>query len=449
MDGSSKPALRIAIVGAGISGLSAAWLLSRAHSVTVFDKAARPGGHSLTVDVPISGGSILVDMGFIVYNTPTYPNLTALFAHLGVATEPSPMSFGVSLEDGRFEYSGGTLVGLFAQRANVVSPRLWSMIAEVVRFYRMAPRHLAALEDSQQTLGAYLDAHRFGEAFRRDHLLPMAAAIWSAPADAMLEYPAEAFIRFFENHGLLKLSSRPVWRTVTGGSRSYVERLRSALPGAVHQNQAVTAIRRDGSGVGLATEGGVAQRFDHVVIATHADEALALLSDPTAQERELLGAFRYTSNLAYLHTDERLMPKRRSAWSSWNVIGDRAGGDTQPCVTYWMNELQSLPKDQNFFVTLNPGTEPRRDLIHRTEHFQHPLFDTGAMKAQRRLWSLQGLKQTWFCGAYFGAGFHEDGLQAGLAVAEALGHERRPWSVDGESSRIHLSPITVAPEPRR
>jgi len=440
MDGSQRPRQKIAVVGAGISGLSAAWLLSRTHAVTVFDTAARPGGHSMTVDVQAGGRSVPVDMGFIVYNTPTYPNLVALFEHLGVATEASEMSFGVSLEGGRFEYSGGSLAGLFAQPGNVLRPRLWSMVAEIIRFYRNAPRHLTALDASEQTLGSYLDEHRYGQAFRRDHLLPMAAAIWSAPGAAMLDYPAAAFIRFFENHGLFRLVDRPVWRTVPGGSRVYVERLTAAMPGAVHQDCAVTAIHRDGSGVALTLAGGEARRFDHVVIATHADQALAMLAEPSPQERDMVGAFRYTANHAYLHTDERLMPRRRRAWSSWTVLGNAQTSDGLPCISYWMNKLQSLPAGQNVFVTLNPQPLPRADLTLHTVTFQHPLFDATALRAQRDMWRLQGKQQTWYCGAYFGAGFHEDGLQSGLAVAEALGGTRRPWTVAAESGRIHLGP---------
>lgn len=443
MDGSISPRPTVAVVGAGISGLSAAWLLRRSHAVTVFDAAPRPGGHSLTVDVSIAGHTAPVDMGFIVFNTLTYPNLTALFAHLGVATEASEMSFGVSLEDGRFEYSGGSLAGLFAQPGNAFRPRLWSMLSDVVRFYRTAPAHLAALAQSQQTLGDYLDQHHYGAAFRRDHLLPMAAAIWSAPAHAMLNYPAAAFIRFFENHGLLKLQDRPIWRTVSGGSRTYVEKLLSALPGSLRRNCAVTAVRRGDSGVELSTRTGEPQRFDHVVIATHADQALAILTDPSPQEQRSLGAFQYTDNLASLHTDARLMPKRRKAWSSWNVLG--GDGDAPPVVTYWMNKLQSLPVAQDVFVTLNPHPEPRADLVLHTEHFRHPLFDAAALRAQAGLWSLQGQRNTWYCGAYFGSGFHEDGLQAGLAVAEAIGAERRPWSVAEDSSRIALRPATTGP----
>ena len=442
MDGSLGPRQAVAVVGAGIAGLSAAWLLSRTHAVTVFDKSPHPGGHSVTVDVMLDGRSVPVDMGFIVYNTPTYPNLTALFAHLGVATEASEMSFGVSLEDGRFEYSGGGLAGLFAQPENTVRPRMWSMLAEVVRFYRDAPRHLAALELTQQSLGGYLNEHRYGLAFQRDHLLPMAAAIWSAPAKAMLAYPAAAFIRFFENHGLLKLRDRPIWRTVTGGSRSYVARLTAAFPGALRQDCGVTTIHRDGTGVALTIANGDTQRFDHVVIATHADQALTLLAEPTPNEQRLLGAFRYTDNIAYLHTDPRLMPRRRRAWSSWNVLG--GVNDTSPTVTYWMNRLQNLAGSQDIFVTLNPQPQPREAMIRHTEAFRHPLFDGKALSAQAELWSLQGQCNTWYCGAYFGSGFHEDGLQAGLAVAEGLGDVRRPWSVAAESDRIQLQPVRLS-----
>ena len=444
MDGSSQKRLRVAVVGSGISGLSSAWLLSRQQAVTLYEKAPDAGGHSLTVDINVGERRVPVDMGFIVYNTNTYPNLTALFAHLGVKTEDSEMSFGVSLDEGRLEYSGGSLSGLFAQVANLARPRFWSMIADLVRFYRCAPGDLAALEQSGLSLGDYLAAHNFGPALIDDHLLPMAGAIWSAPPAAMRNYPAAAFIRFFDNHGLLKLTGRPIWRTVTGGSRAYVQRLIAAMPGVLRQDCAVTRIGRDASGVTIATADGSTDRFNHVVLATHADQALKLLAAPTPLERELLGAFRYSQNLAYLHTDERLMPKRRAAWSSWSVRGSTATADAPLCVTYWMNRLQGLDSPQHLFVTLNPSSEIRSDRVLRTEHFEHPLIDAGALAAQRRLWSLQGVQNTWFCGAYFGAGFHEDGLQSGLGVAEALGGARRPWSVANESGRICLGPTVRA-----
>lgn len=442
MDGSPRSRLRVAVIGSGISGLSAAWLLSGKHDVTVFEKAAQPGGHSLTADIDSAGKRVPVDMGFIVYNSPTYPNLTALFEHLGVKTHESEMSFGVSLDDGRIEYSGGDLRGLFAQPANLVSPRFWSMLADLVRFYRNAAKDITALEQCGQSLGDYLGSQNFGRPFIDDHLLPMAGAIWSAPAATMRDYPAAAFIRFFENHGLLKLTGRPIWRTVAGGSRAYVERLAAAMPGRLLRNCAAVSIGRDDAGVSIATSDGSSARFDHVVLATHADQALKLLAEPSPDERELLGAFRYSQNHAYLHTDGRLMPKRRAAWSSWSVLGKTGDAAAPLCVSYWMNRLQGLTIAQDVFVTLNPASEIRAGAIMQTERFEHPLIDARAIAAQRRLWSLQGHRKTWFCGAYFGSGFHEDGLQSGLAVAEALGGVRRPWSVPNESGRIHLTAMS-------
>ncbi len=428
--------LKIAVVGTGISGMSAAWLLSHAHDVTVFERLPRLGGHSNTVDVPAAAGPLPVDTGFIVYNEATYPNLTALFAHLGVETKLSEMSFAVSLDGGRLEYSGGVdLGGLFAQRRNLVRPRFWSMLGDLRRFYATAPRHAGAL--GGVTLGEYLAREKYGAPFREDHLLPMAAAIWSAPVDAMLDYPAEAFIRFFENHGLLKLTNRPVWRTVAGGSRAYVERLMRRLEGRIRCGSPVRALHRDAEGVDVEDGDGRVERFDHVVVAAHADEALAMLKDPSPDESRLLGAFGYSRNLAILHRDPALMPTRRKVWASWNYIG-AACSTERLSVSYWMNRLQGLPPGDDIFVTLNPGQPPRKDSIVKSEIYEHPVFNAAAIAAQRELWSLQGERRTWFCGAYFGAGFHEDGLQAGLAVAEALGGVRRPWSAVDESGRIHL-----------
>lgn len=427
---------RIAVVGTGISGMSAAWLLSRRHDVVVYERDARPGGHSNTVTVQTPDGAVPVDTGFIVYNEKTYPNLTALFAHLGVPTQPSEMSFAVSLADGALEYSGGSLNGLFAQRSNVFRPRFWSMLNDLWRFYREAPRDLPSL-DELSSLGQYLDARAYGEVFRNDHLLPMAAAIWSASPGMMLQYPAASFIRFHDNHGLLKILNRPQWRTVTGGSRVYVDALTREFKDAVRLACGVAAVRRLKDHVEVCDGAGQVESFDEVVIATHADQALALLQNPTADERSLLGAFRYSTNRAVLHGDETLMPQRRSVWASWNYIGPRSE-DVQcdPTVTYWMNMLQRVATSQNLFVTLNPRREPKAAIGE--ERYEHPIFDAPAMKAQRRLWSLQGRNRIWFCGSYFGAGFHEDGLQAGLAVAEAVGDVRRPWRVENESGRIYL-----------
>ncbi len=430
---STNGRLKIAVVGSGVAALSSAWLLSQRHGVTLYDKADRLGGHSNTVTASAATGGIAVDTGFICFNDATYPNLIALFAHLGVQTRATDMSFAVSLDDGRFEYAAP---GLFAQRRNVLRPRFWSMLGEILRFYREAPLDLGGLADPEMTLGDYLQREGFSEAFRDDHLLPMAAAIWSSPAHTLMDYPAEAFIRFCGNHGLLKLVGRPLWRTVEGGSRTYVERLARVI-GDVRLDRGVTAVRRVEEGVMVHDSQGGVERFDHVVIGAHADQALTMLADPTDREKELLGAFRYSRNLTVLHTDAGLMPRRRRAWASWNYIG----ADDGLCVTYWMNRLQGLP-GQDLFVTLNPPRPPRLDTLLRSEIYEHPVFNAAAIRAQKQLWSLQGHGGVWFCGAHFGAGFHEDGLQSGLAVAEQLGGVRRPWSVENESGRIHLTPIS-------
>lgn len=424
--------LRIAVIGSGISALSCAWLLSRRHQVVVYEREDRLGGHSHTVEVGgASDAPVPVDMGFIVFNEATYPNLIALFDHLGVQSRPTDMSFAVSLDQGRFEYAAPAL---FAQRRNAFRPRFWTMLCEVLRFYRDAPAQIAALNGSDVTLGDFLKREGFSEAFRDDHLLPMAAAIWSSPAHTLMDYPAESFLRFCQNHGLLKLVGRPVWRTVCGGSRAYVAAMARALGEGVRLGRQATHVRRLEQGVEVRDIHGGVARFDHVVIGTHADQALALLDQPTEDERALLGAFRYSRNLTVLHSDASLMPRRRRAWAAWNYIG--VGGGL--CVTYWMNRLQGLP-GRDLFVTLNPPRPPRPDTLLRTEVFEHPVFDPAAVRAQKALWSLQGQGGVWFCGAHFGAGFHEDGLQSGLAVAEQLGGVRRPWTVPNESGRIHLT----------
>jgi len=427
-----KP-MEIAVVGSGICGLSAAWLLSTRHRVSLFEADRRLGGHSNTVDA----GGMPVDTGFIVYNEVTYPNLTALFDHLGVRSKASDMSFAVSLDSGRLEYSGSGLGGLLAQPSNVGRLRFWQMLKELLRFYREAPHDIARI--GEVSLTEYLDAKGYGAAFREDHLYPMAAAIWSTPALKVGSYPAAAFIRFCENHGLLKLVGRPIWRTVDGGSRKYVERLAKSLAGRAFVGRGVRSIARSGDAVWITDMEGVVQRFDHIVVATHADQALRMLSDPSHEEGRLLGSFGYSRNEAVLHADPRLMPRRKRAWSSWNYLTETQGETRKLSVTYWMNRLQSLPDDEQLFVTLNPVVEPEINMVRHREIYEHPIFDAAAIRAQQKLWSLQGSRKTWFCGAYFGAGFHEDGLQAGLAVAEALGGVRRPWSVTNESGRIHIS----------
>ncbi len=445
-----KTGLNIAVIGTGISGMSVAWLLSQAHNVTVYERAERVGGHSNTVDVSDGNRAVPVDTGFIVYNEAAYPNLTALFAHLGVPTKPSDMSFAVSLDGGNLEYSGSGLAGLFAQKSNLFRPRFWSMLTDIRRFYREAPAEVTLLDELHTSLGDYLDARRYSPAFRDDHLLPMAGAIWSAPPQAMLAYPAASFIRFHDNHGLLQVANRPQWRTVTGGSRIYVERLTNSFLDQIELGVAAKRVHRNGGRAAVTDAAGRTQWFDHVVIGAHADEALAMLDDPSPAERSLLGAFAYSQNVAVLHSDASLMPKRRAVWSSWNYTGTGAPDrETNGCtVTYWMNRLQNLATPTQLFVTLNPHRLPAPATVIAREAYDHPLFDAAAMNAQRRLWSLQGERNTWFCGSYFGSGFHEDGLQAGLAVAEALGRVRRPWSVQNESGRIFITPRQSEPARR-
>lgn len=433
-------ARRVAVIGAGISGLSAAWLLGRAHDVVLFEAESRLGGHANTVRVAApGGGETAVDTGFIVYNEATYPNFIALMDHLQVATQPTEMSFAVSLDGGGLEYSGSSIAGLFAQRRNLVNPRFWAMLQDIVRFYRAGARDALAGTAETVSLGDYVAARGYGAAFRDDHLLPMAAAIWSAPCSEILSYPAAAFLRFHRNHGLLRLTDRPAWRTVSGGSAVYVDRLRSAFSGTVRAGSPVREVRRSTNEVVLHGDGW-SERFDEVVFATHADKTLAMLADASPAETEALSAFRYSRNRAVLHGDAALMPRRRRAWACWNHIGDRSRPDAACAVTYWMNRLQGLPEQQQLFVTLNPPGTLREDTILHEEVYEHPLFDAAALAAQSRLWSLQGARRSWFCGAYFGAGFHEDGLQAGLAVAEELGGVRRPWSVRDESGRIPQPP---------
>lgn len=436
---------KIAVIGSGISGLSAAWLLSQRHEITLFEKDWRAGGHSRTVEVDLPAmGSVPVDTGFIVFNEATYPNLTALFDHLGVATKKSDMSFAVSLDGGAFEYSGAAgLKGLFAQRRNMLSPRFWSMLRDLIRFYREAPAHAGKL--GLATLGEFLASGKYGPAFRDDHLLPMAAAIWSAPCHSILDYPAESFIRFCENHGLLQIRRRPRWRTVAGGARAYVDKMLGGMNGRVQLGRGAARVVRHPDGIWIHDTDGGRELFDKVVIATHADQALGLLADPTPAEARLLGCFRYSRNSAILHDDPALMPRRRKAWSSWNYLGQRVpgGGTNGLCVSYWMNRLQGIDHPRPLIMTLNPNREPTPGSIIDATEFDHPLFDNAAMAAQRDFWPIQGENRTWYCGAWLGAGFHEDGLQAGLAVAEAIG-AARPWQLADPSSRIHVTPPLLA-----
>lgn len=439
--GSPSMGRRIAVIGSGISGLSAAWLLGSRHNVTLYEKDGHLGGHSNTVEVAGPRGPIAVDTGFIVYNPPNYPNLTALFEHLGVDTVATNMSFAASIDDGEFEYSSADLNGLLGQRRNIVRPRFWRMIRDIIRFYAESRSLAASGHDGNSTLRQHIAARGYSGELRDDHVIPLCAAIWSASPDQILDMPLAAFVRFFSNHGLLEIGARPNWRTVRGGSRSYVDKLVQSGRFTVRPMGA-ELVHRHADGVSIKDASGAIADYDEVVIATHADQALALLDDPTPAEHELLGAIRYTPNLTVLHRDKSLMPHRRRVWSSWNFAGSSEDLPGRPlCVTYWMNSLQSLDPGLDLFVTLNPPEPIASHLIEGTYSYSHPVFDATTIATQKRLWTLQGAHRTWYCGAHFGYGFHEDGLQSGLAVAEQLGGVTRPWSVANASSRI------TAPDP--
>jgi uncharacterized protein len=437
--------MRIAVIGAGVAGLGAAWSLSRHHDVVVYERESRFGGHSCTVDVPSPHGPQPVDVGFIVYNERNYPNLVALFEHLGVPTQESDMSFAVSLDRGRFEY-GSSYAGYFAQRRNVVRPAFLRMTRDILRFNRLAPRLLMKAENLEFTIGDFIADARLSDAFRDHYLLPMASCIWSTPLGCVLDYPAQTLARFFHNHGLLTVGPQLRWRTVAGGSRSYVERIVAPLRRQARLATAASALRRGPDGVEVRDASGHWGRFDKVVLACHADQALALLTDATVRERELLRRFGYSSNVVWLHSDASLMPRRREVWSSWNYVADDGHREGKASVTYWMNRLQNLPKAPELFVSVNPARPPDVGQAHAYFTFEHPMYDSDAIRAQRDLHGIQGVHNTYFCGSYCGYGFHEDALSAGLDIAEQLG-ARRPWPRPAEHRRIGDPPRVVADRP--
>lgn len=421
--------MRIAIIGSGIAGNSAAWALATgsAHEIVVYEKEQRLGGHSATVDIDYEGTKIPVDTGFIVYNELNYPNLTALFSHLGVQTQLSDMGFAVSAQGGRREWAGrgeAMLDGLFARRRNIVSLAHYRMIREMFRFNKSAVADYRANRLGGMTIGEYLEAGRYSPVFRDSYLAPMGAAIWSMPPARLLGFPAASFIAFFDNHRLLHWD-RPSWRTVTGGSRRYVERLTAPFRDRIRAGVAVTGISRDASGVTVRDATGGVERFDQVIMATHSDQAFALLDDASPLERQVLGDIRYRPNDVFLHRDPALMPRRKAAWSAWNVLASD-DPEAELTLTYWMNALQGIDKRKPVFVTLNPPTPPRPDLTFGRFNYSHPQYDRAALAAQARLPGIQGRNRIWFTGAWTGYGFHEDGLKAGLTAAEALGAQV-PW----------------------
>jgi predicted NAD/FAD-binding protein len=417
---------RIAVVGSGIAGLAAARELSSYARVTLYEAADYFGGHTHTVDVSLDGVTHGVDTGFLVFNERTYPKLIALFAELGVATAASDMSFSVKVPDADLEWSGCSVDTVFAQRRNLVRPAFWKMLREIARFNRLAttlandtsPTGLAALD---MPIGDFLDAHRFSKPFRDWYFLPMIGCIWSCPTDQMLRFPVATMIRFCHNHGLLQIADRPQWHTVRGGARNYVVKMLEAIPDARPGTPVRRVARLHGGGVDIATDAGTS-RFDAVVLACHSDQSLALLADASDNERSVLGAVRYHHNRAVLHTDAGVLPRRRRAWAAWNYTRAASLGSEQAavCLHYFLNRLQPLPFSTPLIVSLNPVSEPAVATVHAEFHYAHPVFDHAAIAAQQRLPMLQGRRDTWYCGAWTGYGFHEDGLRSGLAVGAAV-----------------------------
>lgn len=419
--------MNIAVIGSGIAGLSCAWrLMQSGHDVTLFEANDYFGGHTHTVDVTLEGKTCGVDTGFLVFNHRTYPNLVRLFGELEVETAASDMSFSVRLPaaGGRMlEWAGSNLDTVFAQRRHLLSPVFLGMLRDILRFNRQATAMALAGDDAgrEMPLSEFLDRFRYGAAFRDWYLLPMAGCIWSCPTRQMLTFPVATFVRFCHNHGLLQVNDRPQWHTVRGGARHYVERMLAAIPNR-HLHTPVRAVLRTATdGVPqVAVDSALGtQLFDHAVLASHSDQSLALLKDADAAEAAVLAAVRYQPNRALLHTDASLLPRARRAWSAWNYES-RGGAEPDVCVHYLINKLQPLPFDAPVIVSLNPVTEPRRETVLGEFEYAHPVFDAGAVAAQRALSSVQGARNVWFAGAWTGYGFHEDGLKSGLTVAEAI-----------------------------
>ncbi len=411
--------LRVAVVGSGIAGLAAAHALRGGAAVTLFEAGGHFGGHAHTVELNLDGITHGVDTGFLVYNERTYPGLIRLFAQLGVATTPSDMSFSVQVPQAfgkaPLEWCGSSLASVFCQPGNAMRPRFWRMLRDILRFNTLAT-DLAEGDwaGMEQPLGDFLLAQNFSSEFRDWYLLPMAGSIWSCPPDAMLQFPVGSLVRFCHNHGLLQLTDRPCWHTVNGGSRHYVERIVQGL-GDARLNTPVRRIEREAACVHITTDRGT-ETFDRLILATHPDQALALLPDASPAEHAVLGAFRYQSNRVVLHTDESVLPRNPRAWAAWNYESGTSPGSAV-CVHYLLNRLQPLPWKQPVIVSLNPVREIRGRRIAGEFDYSHPVFDAQALRAQRALGALQGRRATWFCGAWTGHGFHEDGLGSGQAAA--------------------------------
>ena len=420
---------RIAVVGSGISGLATAWLLSRRHEVTLFEADARLGGHSNTVEVTLEGCTHSVDTGFLVFNDRTYPNLVAMFEHLGVASVETEMTFAVSLQDPDIEWAGSNLLTVFGQKRNLLRRPFWAMLSDILRFNRESSAWIASHPDQRLSLREFLSAGHYGSSFSDWYLLPMAAAIWSCPTGQMLDMPLATFVRFCQNHGLLQVFDRPLWHTVRGGSREYVRKVAASLRD-VRLDCPVRAVTRDGAHLRVDHAGG-SERFDQVVMACHSDQTLAILgATATAGQRDVLAAIRYQANRAVLHTDTRLLPRAPRLWSAWNYFAGRGDPGAQPVgVSYLINRLQPLSFKTPVVVTLNPAYEPDPAKVMAEFDYAHPIFDAPAIAAQQRVAAVQGQNGVWLAGAWGGYGFHEDGLNSALRVANGLG-VRAPWQAE-------------------
>lgn len=419
--------MKIAIIGSGISGNSIAYLLNKDHDITIYEKNDYIGGHSRTVSVKTPDGTIPVDTGFIVYNERNYPHLTGLFKHLGVHTTKSDMSFSVSINNGWLEY--GTykkLRGLFAQKRNLLRPAYWKFLLDILKFNKTAHKYLE--KETTLTLGELLDEMKLGSWFRDYYLLAMGAAIWSTPAQKMLDFPARTFLRFFDNHGLLTINDHPQWHTVTGGSQEYVKKITTPFKDRIKLNCTVTRVIREPESVSVEDTQGNTQLYDNIIFACHSDQALKLLSNPTKDEKEIIGNIKYQPNEMILHTDLSFMQKRKNAWSSWVYLSEEKK-DTSKGVSlsYWMNNLQPLKTNTPIIVTLNPSKEPDPKLIKNRYTFSHPVFDEPAIQAQNRIPEIQGTDRIYYCGAWQRYGFHEDGLLSAVNVAKYFGITP-PWN---------------------
>ena len=413
---------KIAVIGTGIAGMGSAWLLSQRYQILLIDKNDYIGGHTNTVSVinEKTGLDTHVDTGFIVYNEPNYPNLVGLFETLGVSTRATDMTFSASILNSGLEYAGNNLDTLFAQRRNLFSPNFLKLVYDILKFNRHAKRLINNNQaDPNLTLGEFLSDYRIGKVMQDNYLLPMAAAIWSCSPQQMQSFPAKSFSQFFDNHGLLNVNDRPQWRTVIGGSQRYVDKLLASFSGETIVNNGVSKIDRNPDAVTITLADGQQHKVDEVVIATHADEALALLTNATEQEQDLLSLFRYQENDAYLHTDSNLMPKHPKVWSCWNYLAQNSGEDTSSVsVSYWMNALQGLDPSQDYFVSLNPIQAIDSGKVIKRIQYMHPIFDNNAIVSQKKLHQLQGKNRTWFAGSYFGYGFHEDALSSAVSIAK-------------------------------